>query len=135
MADHYNLHRFVDAQESVFGQVVAELRAGCKIGHWMWFIFPQLRGLGSSPAARRFGISGLPEAQAYLCLLYTSDVYKRQPRLLETAKRQTAVAAAAIDGDQACLELARQLMRRAQIPGPQFGRQAIVCLLYTSRCV
>jgi uncharacterized protein (DUF1810 family) len=66
MADHYNLHRFVDAQESVFGQVVAELRAGCKIGHWMWFIFPQLRGLGSSPTASRFGISGLPEAQAYL---------------------------------------------------------------------
>jgi uncharacterized protein (DUF1810 family) len=50
----------------VFAQVVTELQAGCKIGHWMWFIFPQLRGLGSSPAARRFGISGLPEAQAYL---------------------------------------------------------------------
>ena len=66
MADQYNLQRFVDAQEPVFGQVVAELRSGCKIGHWMWFVFPQLRGLGSSQTASRFAISGLPEAQAYL---------------------------------------------------------------------
>jgi uncharacterized protein (DUF1810 family) len=66
MADQYHLQRFVEAQEPVFGRVVAELQAGCKIGHWMWFIFPQLRGLGSSPMASRFGICGLEEAKAYL---------------------------------------------------------------------
>ena len=66
MVDRYNLQRFVDAQEPVFEQVVAELRAGCKIGHWMWFIFPQLRGLGSSSLASRFGISSLAEAKTYL---------------------------------------------------------------------
>jgi uncharacterized protein (DUF1810 family) len=66
MPDQYHLQRFVDAQEPVFAQVVTELQAGCKIGHWMWFIFPQLRGLGSSPMASRFAIGGLGEAQAYL---------------------------------------------------------------------
>jgi uncharacterized protein (DUF1810 family) len=66
MPDHYNLQRFVDAQEPVFAQVLTELRAGCKIGHWMWFIFPQLRGLGASAAANRFGISGMAQAEAYL---------------------------------------------------------------------
>jgi uncharacterized protein (DUF1810 family) len=66
MLEPYNLQRFVDAQESVFEQVVAELRAGRKVGHWMWFIFPQLRGLGSSSAANRFGISSVAEAEAYL---------------------------------------------------------------------
>ncbi len=66
MADPYNLERFVRAQAPVFEQVVTELRSGCKSGHWMWFIFPQLRGLGSSPMAREFAISSLAEAQAYL---------------------------------------------------------------------
>jgi uncharacterized protein (DUF1810 family) len=60
------LQRFVDAQDGVFEQVLAELRAGCKTGHWMWFVFPQLRGLGSSALASHFGIAALTEAQAYL---------------------------------------------------------------------
>jgi uncharacterized protein (DUF1810 family) len=64
--DRYNLQRFLDAQDPVFEQVLAELRAGCKVGHWMWFVFPQLRGLGSSSMAQHFGISSLPEAAAYL---------------------------------------------------------------------
>jgi len=60
------LERFVAAQDPVFVQVCAELAAGHKQSHWMWFIFPQLRGLGSSPTAQRFGISSLEEARAYL---------------------------------------------------------------------
>jgi uncharacterized protein (DUF1810 family) len=64
--DVYPLERFVAAQDPVFVQVCAELAAGHKQSHWMWFIFPQLRGLGSSPTAQHFGISSLAEARAYL---------------------------------------------------------------------
>ncbi len=64
--DHYNLQRFVDAQTQVFREVCAELRKGYKSGHWMWFIFPQIEGLGSSSRAREFAISSRGEAEAYL---------------------------------------------------------------------
>jgi uncharacterized protein (DUF1810 family) len=66
MPDPYRLQRFVDAQASCFAQVRSELAAGKKKTHWMWFIFPQLEGLGSSPMAQRFAISGIEEAKAYL---------------------------------------------------------------------
>ena len=64
--DSYHLQRFVEAQTRVFAQARAELMAGQKRSHWMWFIFPQIRGLGSSEMAQRFAISGLEEACAYL---------------------------------------------------------------------
>lgn len=64
--DPFDLKRFVRAQAPVYRSVVDELRGGHKSGHWIWFIFPQLRGLGSSPLAARFGISSLDEARAYL---------------------------------------------------------------------
>lgn len=60
------LERFVEAQAPVIGQAMAELRAGAKHSHWMWFVFPQLRGLGQSAMAQRYGIAGLDEARAYL---------------------------------------------------------------------
>jgi uncharacterized protein (DUF1810 family) len=66
MTDPYHLQRFVDAQNPVYGKVCAELRDGRKRSHWMWFIFPQIMGLGSSPLARKFAISSLAEAAAYL---------------------------------------------------------------------
>ncbi len=66
MNDPYDLQRFVDAQNPVFEQVRAELGAGHKRGHWIWFIFPQLRGLGHSHMATRFAISSRDEAEAYL---------------------------------------------------------------------
>lgn len=62
----YNLQRYVDAQNPVFETVCAELRNGEKRGHWMWFIFPQIKGLGRSQAASDFAISSLEEATAYL---------------------------------------------------------------------
>ena len=65
-ADPYHLQRFVDAQEGCFAQVKAALAAGHKRTHWMWFIFPQIKGLGSSGMAQKFAISGLDEARAYL---------------------------------------------------------------------
>ncbi|HMM86312.1 MAG: DUF1810 domain-containing protein [Gammaproteobacteria bacterium] len=66
MADGaFDLRRFVDAQAPVAAQVLAELAAGAKTSHWMWFVFPQLRGLGRSATAAHFGIASLAEAQAY----------------------------------------------------------------------
>ncbi len=64
--DPHNLQRFLDAQTPIYEEVCRELRAGKKKSHWMWFIFPQLRGLGSSPTAMAFGVSSLAEARAFL---------------------------------------------------------------------
>ena len=68
MEDSYQLRRFVDAQDlaGTYENALAELRAGLKTGHWMWFIFPQVTGLGNSYMSRQFGISSVTEAQAYL---------------------------------------------------------------------
>ena len=62
----YDLQRFIDAQQPVFDRVIAELKQGRKRGHWIWFIFPQLKGLGHSSNSEFFGISSLQEAAAYL---------------------------------------------------------------------
>lgn len=61
-----DLQRFVDAQDPMFEQVRAELVAGAKRSHWIWFVFPQVSGLGSSPMAQRYAIGGLGEARRYL---------------------------------------------------------------------
>ena len=65
-ADPFNLQRFVDAQESTYETARGELAAGRKRSHWMWFIFPQIRGLGLSSMAQRFAIGDLREAASYL---------------------------------------------------------------------
>jgi uncharacterized protein (DUF1810 family) len=64
--DKHDLERFLDAHSGVYEQACAELRAGKKRTHWMWFIFPQIQGLGSSEMAVRYAISSLEEAKAYL---------------------------------------------------------------------
>jgi uncharacterized protein (DUF1810 family) len=64
--DPFKLERFVEAQNGVYGRVCEELRAGEKQSHWMWFIFPQLQGLGSSEMAIRYAIASIEEAHAYL---------------------------------------------------------------------
>ena len=66
MNDPYNLHRFLSAQAPLIAQVRTELRAGKKSSHWMWFVFPQIAGLGRSEMAQRFAIASLDEARAYL---------------------------------------------------------------------
>ena len=66
MAEEFELSRFVDAQVGTYEQALAELRAGRKRSHWMWFVFPQMAGLGSSDMARRYAIRSAREARAYL---------------------------------------------------------------------
>jgi len=66
VSDSFDLQRFVDAQRPVFERVCAELRGGRKASHWMWYIFPQMRGLGHSETSRRFAISSRLEAETYL---------------------------------------------------------------------
>ncbi len=66
MGDPFNLQRFVEAQSPIMDTVMAELNAGRKRNHWMWFVFPQVQGLGSSPATVHFALSGVAEARAYL---------------------------------------------------------------------
>ena len=66
MVDSFNLQRFVDAQNPVYDDVLGELRAGQKRSHWMWFVFPQIQGLGRSAMAQRYAIASLDEAAAYL---------------------------------------------------------------------
>ena len=65
-ADPYNLERFVDAQDDAYERALAEIARGRKTTHWMWFIFPQIEGLGSSAMAERYAIGSLAEARAYL---------------------------------------------------------------------
>ena len=66
MNDPFNLRRFVDAQDPVYFRALTELRAGVKQSHWMWFVFPQVHGLGRSPTAEFYAIRSIDEAKAYL---------------------------------------------------------------------
>src|ERR1700722_1427133 len=88
MDDPYRLERFVDAQDrgGAYDRAVAELRAGRKRSHWMWFVFPQLAGLGSSPMAQEFAIGSLAEARAYLAPPALG------PRLAECSRTLNAAA-------------------------------------------
>ena len=85
MSDPFQLQRFVDAQDDggTYRSAFAELRAGRKRSHWMWFVFPQVAGLGSSPMARHYAVSGLAEARAYLAHPVLG------PRLVESARALT----------------------------------------------
>ena len=66
MENNYNLNRFIEAQNRDYDTALAEIRAGKKASHWMWYIFPQLKGLGRSSTSEYYGLSGIKEAQAYL---------------------------------------------------------------------
>ena len=85
--DPYDLERFVAAQDAggTYDRATAEMRAGRKVTHWMWFIFPQIAGLGYSPASRTYAISSLDEARAYLAHPVLG------PRLVECAAILTRV--------------------------------------------
>jgi uncharacterized protein (DUF1810 family) len=86
MADPFNLERFVDAQAPVYEQVRRELMAGQKQSHWMWFVFPQIAGLGQSAMSIRFAIASMAEAKAYLAHPVLG------PRLRECARLALEVA-------------------------------------------
>lgn len=85
MPDPFGLSRFVDAQDGVHPTAVAELRSGRKRSHWMWFVFPQIAGLGRSRAAQHFAIAGIAEARAYLAHPVLG------PRLVECANLLTGL--------------------------------------------
>ena len=90
MSDPFDLDRFVRAQEADYADALAEVRAGRKESHWMWFVFPQLAGLGRSATAQHFALSGIDEARTYLA----------HP-LLGPRLRECAEALVALPGDDA----------------------------------
>lgn len=91
IADPFHLSRFVQAQESTWPQARAELAQGRKTSHWMWFVFPQVAGLGRSEMSRRFAISSLDEARAYLAHPVLG------PRLLDAAELAATAPAASVE--------------------------------------
>jgi uncharacterized protein (DUF1810 family) len=116
----YDLERFVAAQEPHFAQVLAELAAGEKMSHWMWFIFPQLRGLGASATARRFGLAGLGEARAYLAHPLLGARLRECTRRVLAVQGHTAARIFGYPDDlkfRSCLTLFAQAA--APAPGPE----------------
>jgi uncharacterized protein (DUF1810 family) len=116
----YDLERFVAVQDPVIDRVRAELRRGRKRSHWMWFVFPQLDGLGASPTARHYAIASLDEARAYLAHPVLG------PRLVECARLAAAVAdggAAEVFGypDDLKLRSSMTLFARAAPDEPAFA--------------
>jgi len=93
--DKFNIARFIEAQEPVMSTVVAELRKGQKDTHWMWFVFPQLAGLGASPRANFYGIRNIEEARAYLA---HPDLGARLKECVALVLRHEGVPAAEIFG-------------------------------------
>lgn len=113
--DSYDLARFVEAQAHRYARVLDELAAGEKTSHWMWFIFPQLRGLGLSATARRFGLSGLEEARAYLAHPLLGARLRECTRALLALEGRTAHE---IFGSPDDLKLRSCLTLFAQAAGP-----------------
>jgi len=118
----FDLDRFVAAQDQggTYDAAVAELRSGQKRGHWMWFVFPQIAGLGQSPTSRRYGISSLAEAKAYLA----HEVLG--PRLVECARIVAALKAPSAEDifggiDAMKLRSSMTLFARADPTNPVFG--------------
>jgi uncharacterized protein (DUF1810 family) len=102
--DSYRLERFVTAQDSngTYQRAVAELRAGRKAGHWMWFVFPQIEGLGFSAISREYAISSLAEAQAYLRHPVLGPRLKESARIVACTEGRSA---AQVFGDVDALKL------------------------------
>jgi uncharacterized protein (DUF1810 family) len=116
----YDLGRFVMAQDGVYGRVLDELRRGRKTGHWIWFIFPQVAGLGRSEMSRYYAIDSLEEARAYLAHPLLG------PRLHECAGLLLAVAGGSADEilgsvDAIKVRSSMTLFRRADPDDPIFG--------------
>ena len=114
MSDSFDLQRFLNAQNPVLEEVRAELRRGCKEGHWMWFVFPQLKGLGYSGMAHKFGISSRAEAEEYLAHPILG------PRLIECTQLVSLVEGRSIEkifGDLDTLKFRSSMTLFAQIAG------------------
>jgi uncharacterized protein (DUF1810 family) len=122
MTDPFDLQRFVEVQNGggTYTRALSELRGGRKLSHWMWFVFPQIAGLGRSPMAARYAISGLDEARAYLAHPVLG------PRLVESAgalAQQPGRSAVEILGEVDALKLrsSMTLFARAATDEPVFA--------------
>ena len=105
--DPFQLARFVEAQQPTFDVALTELQAGKKQSHWMWFIFPQLAGLGRSPTAQFYGIRSLQEARAYLAHPTLSERYREAVQMIFGWANQ--MSAAEILGEVDALKLRSSL--------------------------
>ncbi|KAF0675936.1 DUF1810 domain-containing protein [Profundibacterium mesophilum] len=126
-----NLERFTRAQSGVYANAVAELREGQKRGHWMWFIFPQLLGLGKSTTARHFGLAGLAEAEAYLAHPVLG------PRLMDCARtmmRHSERDAQDILGPVDALKLRSCATLFAAVPGADPVFAALLDTFFAEPC-
>ena len=121
MNDSFDLERFVQAQAPVHDEVLAELRAGRKRTHWMWFVFPQLAGLGSSAMARRYAIGSLGEAQAYLAHPVLGPRLRECSELV-LAAREREVQRIFGSPDDLKFRSCMTLFQRAAPDEPVFGR-------------
>ncbi len=120
-ADPFSLERFVSAQSGSYARALNEIRAGRKRSHWIWFVFPQIRGLGLSPTSQHYGISGIDEARAYISHPVLG------PRLAECAEALLALqgkTASAIMPypDDLKLRSSMTLFERVAGPGSVFSR-------------
>jgi uncharacterized protein (DUF1810 family) len=123
MSDRFDLERFVEAQDQggTHEAALAELRAGRKTSHWMWFVFPQIAGLGQSPIARRFAIGSLAEAQAYLAHPVLGARLTDSARVL--TEQPTSSAEQIFGGiDALKLRSSMTLFHRADPNEPLFGQ-------------
>jgi uncharacterized protein (DUF1810 family) len=121
--DPFDLRRFVDAQDAggTYDQALAELRSGRKQSHWMWFVFPQIAGLGRSPTAQRFAVSGVEEARAYLAHpLLGSRLVEAARALLDQPSRDAGDVLGSVDAQK--LRSSMTLFSRAAPEEPAFGR-------------
>lgn len=119
--DPFNLNRFVQAQKGDYEQALSEIKAGRKLTHWMWYIFPQIDGLGSSPTAKEYAIKSIAEAQAFL------DHPILGPRLRECAEAMLRIedksATDILDSpDDMKLRSCATLFSRVSPPGSVFDR-------------
>jgi uncharacterized protein (DUF1810 family) len=119
--DPFQLQRFVDAQQGTFETALTELQTGRKQSHWIWFIFPQLAGLGRSPTATSYGIGSIHEARAYLAHPVLGDRYRKAVEaMLSWADRKSAVE---VLGDVDAMKLRSSLTLFESVSGnPLFAR-------------
>ena len=115
--DPFDLERFITAQSDIHPRAIAELRSGRKTSHWMWFVFPQVTGLGHSDMARRYGIRGLDEARAYLSHPVLGARLQECAEVL--AGLDERLSASAIFGHPDDLKLRSSLTLFARAAGPR----------------
>lgn len=120
--DPFDLDRFVEAQEGTYASALAEIRRGAKRGHWIWFVFPQLKGLGSSPMAEKYGIRSLAEARAYLAHPVLGT---RLYECVETLQDLTGNSAGDVFGDVDAMKLRSSLTLFAKAGGGAIFEAAV----------